>query len=156
MKHKTVKEPEDHSGDNMLEQHNAVGEPTSEILDLTKQLIDLESRHSEAKKLESQIYAELIKAELRLYDRMKDVGIDQFRTSEFGLISCANTLYGKISDMELATQWLKENSLFDEVLKYTAKKARVNEILKKHLEEGKAIPPGFDYTLTKSISIRHA
>ncbi len=156
MKHKSKKVAEDHSGDNTIEQHGSVGEPTSEILLLTKILLDLEAKYEEAKKLSSEFYAEMERAELKLYDRMKDVGIDQFRTSEFGLISCANTLYGKISDMELASEWLKENGLFDEVLKYTAKKARVNEIIKKHLEEGKSVPPGFDFSLTKSISVRRA
>ena len=154
MKHKPKKETHDHSGDNILEHQGQVGEPTSEIIDMTRRLLEVESRYEETKKTSSQLYAEKERLELQLYDRMKDIGINQFRTSEFGLISCANTLYGKIIDMEQASDWLKENGLFDEILKYSAKKARVNELLKKYLEEGKPIPPGFDYALTKSISHR--
>jgi len=156
MKHERKKEAHERSGDNLLEQSGPTGEPTSEILEMTRRLLDLESRYEEAKKLSSQIYEQKEKLELQLYDRMKDIGINQFRTSEFGLISCANTLYGKINDFATASEWLKENGLFDQILKYTPQRGRVNELLKKCLEEGKAIPPGFDYSLTKSISHRSA
>lgn len=156
MKHEKKKEEHERSGDNVLEQSGSTGEPTSEIVEMTRRLLELEARYDEQKKLASKLYEEKEKLEVQLYDRMKDVGINQFRTSEFGLISCANTLYGKINDFNTASEWLKENGLFDEILKYTAKKGRVNELLKKCLEDGKAIPPGFDYSLTKSISHRSA
>lgn len=156
MKHKRKKEKDEHSGNNVLKQHGETGEPTVEILTLTKQFLELESRYEEAKKVSAQLYAELEKSELRLYDRMKDVGINQFRTAEFGLISCANTLYGTITDLNVASEWLKENGMFDEIFKYKEKKGRVNELLKKCLEESKPIPPGFDYALKKSIGHRSA
>ena len=156
MKHEKKKEEHEHSGDNILESRGETGEPTSEIIEMTRQLLDLESRYEEAKKLASQIYEQKERIELALYERMKDVGINQFRTADFGLISCANTLYGTIKDLEVASNWLKENGLFDEILKYTPKRGRVNELLKKCLEDGKPIPPGFDYSLTRTISHRSA
>lgn len=154
MKHKQKKENDEHSGDNIVEQKGEIGEPTSEIIAMTRQLLELETRYEEVKKDAAKLYEEKVKTELQLYDRMKDVGINQFRTSEFGLISCANTLYGTITDLDAASKWLKEKGLFNEILKYAPKKARVNELLKKCLEDGKPIPPGFDYSLTKSISVR--
>lgn len=156
MRHKHKKEEHERSGDNILEQQGAVGEPTSEIIDMTRQMLDLQNRYEETKKAASQLYDQMEKIEMQLYDKMKDIGIDQFRTSEFGLISCANTLYGKIVDIEKASEWLKENGLFEQILKYTPQRGRVNELLKKCIEDGKPIPPGFDYSLMKSIGHRSA
>jgi len=103
MKHERKKNEYETSGDNVIEHTYSVGEPTQEIIAMTKQLLDLETRYEEQKKITAKLYEEKERAELRLYDRMKDIGIDQFRTTEFGLISCANTLYGKISDMDAAS-----------------------------------------------------
>jgi hypothetical protein len=58
--------------------------------------------------------------------------------------------------MTLAQNWLEENGLADEVLKLEPINSRLNEIVKKLLEEGKMIPPGVDYSMSKTISIRAA
>jgi len=156
MKHKPKKTSKDHSGNNLLEHHSADTTisitPTHEILDLTRRLLELEERYDTEKKKLSEIYDQKEKMELSLYERMKDVGIDQFRTAEFGLISLANRLYGKITDMSVAEEWLKENGLFDEVLRLKPIAARINELLKKRIEAGQSIPPGFDYSLTRTIN----
>lgn len=154
MQHKKKKEEHDKSGDNVMVHQGESGEPTGDILDSTRRFLELQERYTESKKKTSELYAELEKLEIELYEKMKNIGIDQFRNIEFGLISCANTLYGKIDDLDLASEWLKEEGLFEEILQYTPKKARVNELLKKRIEEGLDIPPGFNYYVTKSISCR--
>lgn len=158
MKHKPKKEAADRSGDNLLEHHSAEvttsSAPTHEILDLTRRLLELEERYAIEKKKLSEIYEQKEKLELELYESMKNVGIDQFRTAEFGLISLANRLYGKIINMNMAEKWLKKEGLFNEVLQLKPVVARVNEMLKKRIEAGEAIPPGFDYSLTRTISHR--
>ncbi len=157
MKHKAKKNTEDHSGDNVLEHRSldaTTSTPTHEILDLTRRLLELEDRYAEESKKVAELYAEKEKKELELYESMKNVGIDQFRTAEFGLISLANRLYGKITDLDLAEKWLKKEGLFDEVMKLAPKMARLNELIKKRIEAGEAIPPGLDYSLTRTISHR--
>lgn len=129
-------------------------EPTSEIMDMTRRLLELEKRYTEDKQKLSEIYEQKAVLEIALYERMKDVGIDQFRTAEFGLIYTSNRLWGKITDMPIAEEWLKEQGMYNEVLKVSPIAARVNEILKKRIEDGEAIPPGFDYSLTRTIGHR--
>ncbi len=156
MQHKSKKSEAEHSGDNVIEHNGEIGEPTSDILDMTRRLLDLENKYTEAKKIASDLYDEYGKLEMQLYERMKNVGIDQFRTSEFGLISCGNTLYGKIVDSNAAETWFKENGMFDDIMKLTPKKARLNELIKTCLQEGKSIPPGLDYSLTRTIRHKSA
>jgi len=154
MKHKKKKETTEGKGDNVLTSQGEIGTPTIEIIDLTRRLLELEERYEKEKQLTSELYEQKERLEIELYDHMKNVGIEQFRTAEFGLISCANRLWGKITNLEIAEKWLKDNGLFHEVLKLKPVVARVNEIIKKRLEEGQSIPPGFDYTLTRTINHR--
>ncbi len=160
MKHekkKIEKQEEQSTTDNIIEpalNPNERVEPTREIMDMTRRLLELENRYKEEKEKLSVIFEQKERLEMELYERMKDVGINQFRTVEFGLIFTSNRLWGKITDMPVAEEWLKENGLFDEVLKLTPIKARVNEILKKKIENGEAMPPGFDYSLTRAICHR--
>jgi len=151
MKHKTEKDIDDHSGNNVIEPKSEPGTPTAEVLILATEYVAFELKYEEARKKSSELYKELVRLEARLYDRMMGLPLESFRHPEFGLISCRNRVDGKIIDFDAASNWLKTNGLFDEIFKYKEKKVRVNELLKQYLEDGKSIPPGFDYVVVKSI-----
>lgn len=131
-----------------------ISEPTKEILDLTRRLVDLETRYEEASKMKTQLYDARAKLQAELINKMQENNLESFRSSEFGLIYSYNHFWGKIIDLKAAEEWLLENGLHDEVLKLEARTARLNELLKKRLEDGLSVPPGMDYTVSKKIGHR--
>jgi hypothetical protein len=131
-------------------------EPTKKVLLLTKQLVEISEKYEKVSKEKAALYNTKKSLEAELSDKMKELDLENFRSSEFGLISRSQRFWAKITDMSLAQNWLEENGLAEEVLKLEPVNSRLNEIMKKRLEEGLAIPQGFDYSLSKGISIRAA
>lgn len=131
-------------------------EPTKEILSLTKQLIETSKKYKEVSKEKATLYNTKKHLEAELSDKMTELNLENFRSSKFGLISRSHRLWATITDMPCAQKWLEENGLSDEVLKLEPINSRLNEIMKKRLEDGLTIPRGFDYSLTKGISVRAA
>lgn len=131
-------------------------EPTKEILDMTRQLVELDTRYEEASKLKAQLYNQKSQLINALYEKMSELGLENFRSSEFGLISTYNKLWARITNMPLAEEWFREQGFYDEVLKLEPVNARLNEIVKERLEKGLTMPPGIDFSMKRSISIRSA
>lgn len=135
-------------------ENNKSTEPTKEIIDLTRRLVEIDNRYEEASKLKKQLDEEGNKLRYELIDKMQTLGLENFRTKEFGLISITNRFFAKITDMQSAEKWLLENGLHDEILKLEARTMRLNELIQKRLEDGLSVPPGIDYSVTKRISHR--
>jgi len=153
MIHKTEKLPEDHSGNNIIELRGELGVPTDRVTKLALEFVTLEAAYEEARKKAAELYKELTRCEVQLYDSLYDADLSQngFMSTEFGVLRCKNRVEAKIVDFEAISAWLKENNMFDEIFKYTPRRARINELVKQYLEEGKQLPPGVDYTPIKTI-----
>lgn len=131
-------------------------QPTKEILDLTKQLVELDAKYEEASKLKAKLYNQKTQLIGELYEKMTELGLENFRSSKYGLISTYNKLWARVVNLDLASEWFKEQGIYDEVLKLEPVNSRLNQIVEERLEKGEAMPPGVDFSMKRSISIRSA
>lgn len=125
-----------------------------DILKLIKRIMNLRGLYDEAKLRKTELWKELQGLDAQLHARMEDSGIKSFRTDDYGLIYRSYQLWAEITDMEKAKEFFIEEGIEDEILQTVAKKGRLNDIVRKLVKEGMALPPGIDYRIRPIIGIR--
>lgn len=66
------------------------------------------------------------------------------------------TYYGRIIDKDALMEYLEQRALTDELTEIKFSGARINEIVREHVEAGKAMPPGLDFYARRPVSISKA
>ncbi len=90
--------------------------------------------------------------EASLYDRMDEEDVLSLKTDAAQFVAKCTT-YATITDMDLFTEWLKENGIEDEFIKDAPEKARINELVRERLDNGDSLPPGLSHYDRRYISI---
>lgn len=121
-------------------------------------------RHMEAREARDEAKMALKNAEAHLreteddvYESLEDLegtlkvnlgepwGTVSFRTRE--------TFYGRIIDDEAALEYFERRQMMDELTAPKFVKARVNEIVRDHIEQGIDMPPGIDYYPNRGVTV---
>jgi len=127
---------------------------TNEMLDLAKQVIVIREQHMAASKKASELWIEKERLESNLIEQMEILKLKNFRHNELGIFSVGQRLWGRIADANKAQSYFDETGISDQLLEVRVKKEggqkRLNEIIRDHLENGKVLPEGLDYT-SKSV-----
>jgi len=139
-----------------------VGEKAPEInqdmLDLTKKIIELKERHAKLKRESAEIWLQKESLEQNLIEQMETLNLKNFRHKEFGLISVGQRIWGKIADIGEAQKYFESEGIASQLLAVGLKKgsgqARLNEIIRNCVEEGKMVPTGLDFSNRATIIIR--
>jgi len=92
-------------------------------------------------------------AQSELMEVMESQDLKSFRHKTFGLITSAVKIFGKITDLKKAKEYFEEEGLDRELFQLQVKKGRLNEFVKKMLDEGKVLPEGVGMSPTKYISV---
>lgn len=127
------------------------------MLDLTKKVIELKERHAKLKNEAAEVWLQKESLEQNLLDQMESLGLKNFRHKELGLISVAQRIWARITDVEKAREHFERDGIADQLLGYRLKKEggqkRLNEIVKECIESGKVVPDGLDFSSRAMIRI---
>lgn len=63
------------------------------------------------------------------------------------------TIYARIIDKDVALESLQAAGRLEEMFDSTIRKAPANQWIKELLEQGEELPPGFDYSTSKHITV---
>jgi len=130
---------------------------TKDMLDLTRKVIELKTKHAELKVESGKIWAEKQQLEEKLIDQMEVLNLQNFRHKELGLISVGQRIWAVIADREKAQKFFDQEGITDQILENRLKKEggqkRLNEIVKEHIENGKMVPEGLDFSSRTMIRV---
>ena len=73
----------------------------------------------------------------------------------YGLVSFLprETYFGRVIDKEDALDYFEQRAMSEEMTEPKIAKARVNELVREHLEQKKPMPPGLDFYPKRYVSI---
>lgn len=122
-----------------------------------RRLMELRTARDEAKKTLEAAEADFREIEADVYESLDGIqgtlkvdlgdpwGTVSFRTRE--------TYYGRIIDEEAALEHFESRAMVEEVSQPKFVKARINEIVRDHIEQGIDMPPGIDYYPNRGVTI---
>lgn len=136
---------------------------TDEQLAFLRRHMELREARDLAKEAATKAEKEYRESEADLWDTLtkdgevpvKDAGVRVPLGEPWGTVTFSprETFYGRILDDDLAAQWLEENALADEFLEEKFVGARLNEIVRTRIEQRQPLPPGFDFSPRRGVTI---
>ena len=134
------------------------------MLELAKKIQELREKHTDLKTKAAKIWFEKEQLETNLIEQMQILKLDSFKHSDLGLFYLSRKVHGKIIDLDRAKEYFDREGLTDQILELRLKaspakgipggQGRLNELIKEHLNEGKSLPEGIDYTSKATINRR--
>ena len=79
---------------------------TESMMDLAKKIDALKERHAKLKTEASEVWTEKQHLEAELIEQMHSLDLKSFNHNELGLISISRRIWGKITDVEKAREYL--------------------------------------------------
>lgn len=133
-----------------MEEEKREPEISQGMLELTKNIINLQERHLRLKKEAAELWHEKERLEANLIEQMETLDLKNFRHKELGLISVGRKIWGRIADVEKAREYFESQGIADQLLELRIRayggQKRLNEIIRECIENGKIIPVGLDYS----------
>jgi hypothetical protein len=123
-----------------------------ELTERLRELADLKAAKHEAKKAAEaaeQAYREL---EDHVHGQLSEVDIPSIKHSG-RTFSRNSTVYATITDFEAFERWCRDHDLLEEFIKLEEQRARLNELVRDHLDNKQDLPPGVGYRVRNYISI---
>lgn len=126
-----------------------------------RRLVELRTQRDEDKAVATRSEKEYRSYEAELWEELADSPIQGTIKldigGEFGVVTFQpkETYYGRIIDKDAALEYFENRAMVDEFTKPKIEAARVNELVKHHLEDHKPMPPGIDFYAKRFISISH-
>lgn len=107
-----------------------------------------------AKKRYEQLEREFRQAEARLIEQMESEGVDGLRIDKRNLVP-AETLYSSVNDMDALQEWVNEDpENRGGFLKFVKNGDRLNEEIRRRIDDGEPPPPGTSFYVKQYISDR--
>ena len=144
---------EDLNIDLTIDNEDLVDKAPIDLSKLSKEIIEKKNEYNKVKNKASDLWKEIQNLEENLHSRMEDANIESFRTEE-ALISRKYQYWAKVTDMDKAQKFFLEEGVADEMLQTIARKGRLNEMVRKLIKGGFAVPDGIDYSVKPTIGIR--
>lgn len=108
----------------------------------------------DAKSEYEALKAECDEMEASLLERMESEEVDSMKTNGLNYVP-AQTPYGSVNDRAEFIKWAQENGQ-EELLEVKERKKLINQIARRHLDDGEPLPPGMSFYVKDYISIRAA
>ena len=139
-----------------MQEANQRQEVDQRLIEKGIELIDLKKDQREKEMIADEAKARAKQKEQELLSLMESFGLtsvgDKFGHAGLGTIVRRERFYGRITDMELATKMFEEAGIYDQVLKLTPVKKRLNAFITELLENNKPLD-GLDFHADAYISI---
>lgn len=108
----------------------------------------LKEAEKEYRETEGEVWMALDESPI-VGDVKVDIG-DPWGVVRFGT---RETYYGRILDKELAQEHFENRAMVEEVSEVKFSMARINEIVRDYIDEGKQLPPGIDFYARRPVAI---
>ena len=125
----------------------------STLTDDAVELAELKQERDEAKAVYEDLKARHTAAQAALLDRMDDEGSEGLKANGINFVP-AETPYGQVQDRSVFVDWALEND--PELVEHRERKERINELVRRHLDDGEPLPPGLGFYVRQYISQRAA
>lgn len=124
-----------------------------------RNLMALRERRDESKKEAEVAESEYREAEAELHEELAESGIKGGLKVDLGApygtvaFSPRETFYGRVLDYDAALEFFEKTAQVDEFTAPRIVKARVNELVRAYIEEGKPMPEGIDWYPKRYVAI---
>lgn len=131
----------------------------SELKATLRRLMELRDERDATKTAAEDAEKEYREKEAELWEELEDSpvsgGIKLDIGEPYGVVSFApvETHYGRVLDSEKAQEYFEQSAQVEEYTQPKIVGARINELARECLEEGKAMPPGLDWYARRYIRI---
>lgn len=131
-----------------------------EMKSLARQLVELRTRRDETDKAAKAAKKEFEDFQRELLERVNASPVKGSRLVEIAdgvtvRLTPKSTKFGRILDRTQAVAYLEEHKLDKEVIKDDFRMARVHDLVRRHLEQKKPLPPGFDFYTREYFQITY-
>lgn len=121
------------------------------INDDAKQLRELKHERDDAKDKAQALERQYKEAESRFMEELEQAGIDSIKVEGMAYVP-AETVYGQVQDRSVFLDWAHEHQ--PELLEERERKQLINELVRKHLDDGEPLPPGLGFYVREYVSLR--
>lgn len=121
------------------------------IADDARALRDLKVRKAEAKAAFKKIEEAHAIAEAQFKERLKTEGMDSLKVDGVNFVP-TTTIYGQIQDRSAFVEWALEHDA--ELVQYKEREELINQLARKHVDDGEPLPPGLGVRPREYISQR--
>lgn len=136
-----------------IDNSDSINDIPDDIVSLTNELIAKKSNYTKRKQEATDLYKEVQVLETRLHTRMEDSGFKSFKTDD-ATVFRKYQYWATITDERKAAEFFAEEGIEDEMFKTSIVKGRLNDMVRRLVKEGLALPDGIDYTIKPTIGIR--
>ena len=130
------------------------------ILDLTSELMGIKDELSKATELKTKLEKSKKTKEYELWNAMDTDNIKSFKHETYGTVYRSHRVWCSIVDDEKAYKYLKESGVYNEVIKLSPRKGRLNRLIKEEFLDKTGVIPeteiGIQVTLSPMIGNRAA
>lgn len=149
--HSWEDDEEDYTSDGMDVQEPSKLDSAEELASRVRRLVELRAEKDETDaaakraKKEFEQYQEYFYEELSKSPLKGSVKVDLGGDHGTVQITPMETYYGRVLDKDKALEYFNDRALTEEFLKTEISKARVNELVREHIEQKKPLPAGLDF-----------
>lgn len=122
------------------------------LTDDLQRLAELSDMASDADEEAKDLKRQVKELEAELIERMAEEDVDSMKTGGLNFVP-SKTPYGQVNDRATFIAWCEEQG-YDELLEVKERKGLINEIARRHLDDGEPLPPGMTFYVKEYISKR--
>jgi len=125
----------------------ALFDKATELIEIRNEKTKLEFGLDEVRKKKKQVEGELLQM-------MDQRDLKSFKHKKFGNIIASERIYGKIIDFDKVYEFFEEQGLDKVIFKLKPEKGIINKFVREWQDEGKTLPEGLDFAITRYIGVR--